>query len=839
MKIPQLHSTGSAVLATVAANLALLALEVSANNRTYTLNSDFDLGALFNVNHDVANQLQLSGTASTFPVMWIANAGEDTVSKIDTNTGRELARYRTWFGPAGVTGHYGHLGAPWNGAAPSRTAVDRDGNVYVANRQFGVGVARPVSVVKILATGGIDRNGNGVIDTSSDLNGNGRIENPSNNGSAEILPLVDSNNNKRIDPNEIQDERIAWVVEVGPDNGLGRSLSIAPNGNLWLGLFNSRTYYELNPNTGAVVSGPHTTTDTAGRTHTPYGSLVDSNNILWGASLSSSLLRMDTTAPTNRQNFVHSGGNYGIALGNGHVYLASAGSPYLDFNPATGTFFNPGRSISALGISVDSAGNIVVSGSTVSGSYRGASKLRPDGSVIWSAAAQGGTTEERGCIVDSNGDVWTVNRPQSSVSKYRSSDGALLGAFPVGDQPYTYSDATGLSVQQSNPTGTWTIVHDTGSAGMAQGTIAWVADVPSGGSLAVRVRAADTVAGLAAANYVSVTNGAQVGGGIAGRFWEVQVSLNGTWSGNTLNTPILYELTISNNSAPTVNCPAPVVAQCPGTQTLAFSAADADGDALTYTISVGGAPVQTGNVTGPINFSHNFASGVHAVTIAVSDGQRTTSCTTTVSVTSDTTAPVIACPPSITIATAAGRCDAVATYAATATDNCGSVTLAYSIPSGSVFPKGVTTVIVTATDGANNVATCTFTVTVNDVQAPVGTCVPTTNPSGNNVPAAGNNPRSGQNPDGFYQLLGSDNCDAPGALALYVKDSGSNYVAGPFAHGTRVKITQAPGGNPTTQPMAGVVPWHIRLRGDALLVVRDSSGNESVAAACLVPPAPR
>jgi hypothetical protein len=39
--------------------------------------------------------------------------------------------------------------------------------------------------------------------------------------------------------------------------------------------------------------------------------------------------------------------------------------------------------------------------------------------------------------------------------------------------------------------------------------------------------------------------------------------------------------------------------------------------------------------------------------------------------------------------------------------------------------------------------------------------------------------------------------------------------------------------------MAGVVPWHIRLRGDALLVVRDSSGNESVVASCLVPPAPR
>jgi hypothetical protein len=51
---------------------------------------------------------------STFPFAWIANSGEGTVSKIDTQTGVEVARYRT--GP--------------NGAAdsPSRTAVDADGD---------------------------------------------------------------------------------------------------------------------------------------------------------------------------------------------------------------------------------------------------------------------------------------------------------------------------------------------------------------------------------------------------------------------------------------------------------------------------------------------------------------------------------------------------------------------------------------------------------------------------------------------------------------------------------------------------------------------------------------
>jgi hypothetical protein len=78
-------------------SLVLEAAGFIGPNKTYTTDADFDLGVLFNVNHDApnSNQLQLNTELTTFPVMWIANAAEDTVSKIDTNTGKELARYRT------------------------------------------------------------------------------------------------------------------------------------------------------------------------------------------------------------------------------------------------------------------------------------------------------------------------------------------------------------------------------------------------------------------------------------------------------------------------------------------------------------------------------------------------------------------------------------------------------------------------------------------------------------------------------------------------------------------------------------------------------------------------
>ena len=49
------------------------------------------------------------------PFIWIANSGENTVSKLSTRTGEEVGRYKV-------------------GANPSRTSVDLDGNVFVASR---------------------------------------------------------------------------------------------------------------------------------------------------------------------------------------------------------------------------------------------------------------------------------------------------------------------------------------------------------------------------------------------------------------------------------------------------------------------------------------------------------------------------------------------------------------------------------------------------------------------------------------------------------------------------------------------------------------------------------
>ena len=499
---------------------------------TFTLDTHFDQGVLSGVNHDApnSNQLQLNVVGTTFPVLWIANAGEDTVSKFDTVNNRELARYRTWFGPAGQPGHVNHLNDAFNGPAPSRTAVDIQGNAYVLNRHFES--TRTPVLIKILSEGGIDRNGNGVIDTSADGNSDGII------GGVEIKNLADTNGNGIIDDSEIQDERIAWAVRVGANNDLGRSLCIGTDGHLWVGMYNGRRYFKVSSVDGSILAGPVSTGSL-----TPYGCLIDANGTLWSASLSGLLGKI--TGTQNSSGFVFSSfnsgrQNYGIALGNNQVYLGDlAGARYQQFNPATNAFTLPGQgaAFAATGISVDGSGNILT-GPYLSG---GVTKYSPAGAVIWTRPTQF-NSETRGVIIDQDNNVWQVSRTGNRLMKYRGSDGAPLGVFPIGNQPYTYSDASGFAARNiTTSTGTWNVVVNGGAAGTPWGKISWTESLPAGSSVQVTARAANVQADLPLQPFMPVVNGAQFA--LAGQFIEVQTRLNAGAGGQS---PVLFDLTVAS-----------------------------------------------------------------------------------------------------------------------------------------------------------------------------------------------------------------------------------------------------------------------------------------------------
>jgi hypothetical protein len=119
-----------------------------------------------------------------------------------------------------------------------------------------------------------------------------------------------------------------------------------------------------------------------------------------------------------------------------------------------------------------------------------------------------------------------------------------------------------------------------------------------------------------------------------------------------------------------------------------------------------------------------FLKGATAVNCSVTDpcGNQL-SCSFTVTV-NDTQAPTISCPANVVTSTDPNQCSAVVTYSnATASDNCAGVgTPACAPPSGSTFAKGTTTVSCSVSDASGNSASCSFTVTVNDTQAPAITC---------------------------------------------------------------------------------------------------------------------
>jgi hypothetical protein len=174
-----------------------------------------------------------------------------------------------------------------------------------------------------------------------------------------------------------------------------------------------------------------------------------------------------------------------------------------------------------------------------------------------------------------------------------------------------------------------------------------------------------------------------------------------------------------------VDATVPVVVACPSNISLntgAACTAVATRFAPTVTDNCSGAMISQ---TAGLASGSAFPLGVSTITYTATDGAGNIStCSFTVTVVDATVPDVVACPSNISLNTGAA-CTAVATwFAPTVTDNCSGAMISQTagLASGSAFPLGVSTITYTATDGAGNISTCSFTVTVNDVTAPAIAC---------------------------------------------------------------------------------------------------------------------
>jgi hypothetical protein len=215
-----------------------------------------------------------------------------------------------------------------------------------------------------------------------------------------------------------------------------------------------------------------------------------------------------------------------------------------------------------------------------------------------------------------------------------------------------------------------------------------------------------------------------------------------------------------------------------------------------------------------------YAKGNTNVTLTVTDNSAASaSCTAVVTVVDDEP-PSITCPAPQTLE-CTGPGGAVATYSASATDNCDAVTPNCVPPSGSTFPIGTTLLTCNAADTSANSASCSSSVSVVDTTAPVVACEQGVNPSGKNVPTSNNS-------DGFYKVSASDICSTP------VIKLGSFTLAS----GETIKITQTRGKSGVRLVGTAGTPQirHFQVGpNDAVVTATDGSGNQT-SITCPVPP---
>jgi streptogramin lyase len=525
--------------AILAAAVVLAAVGADAQTRTWTTTADFSTGTLVNTSATrVPDALVLGPTAvSQTHVVWSTNYLYGYIVRMDSLTGKQTGRYDsalvTLNGAAtGARPAQEYCDFASTGNCPGRVAVDANGDVWIINRAFG----HQGTVTKFSGDVShcIDRNNNGVIDTSFDKNGDGLID--VNPASGEYFGQ--------------NDECIITTIPVGPVNVWPRGVAVDKNGKVWVSTFNDGKVYRYNPNDPVALEA----TVTVG--NNPY-SLATGGDYLFVSNASGGGAKRVNVTTLAVNNLAACPGTYGVVADPGGSvawlggYFTGTGFYKADFAANTCTLINTGTQVTAM--TLDLAGNVWAAG------YNAATvhKVSPAGVLLGSYPSGGASPH--GLSVDFQGNVWVVNDGSATMAKLNPNTGALIGNYTLGGPgvanptPYLYSDFTGVQIDRQAPyarLGTWSNVFDGGAAKIPWSKLLWNAEaagsIPAQTSAVFSVRASDTVAGLSASAYLPATNGAALSG-VVGRYVQVQAKV----SGPGFVTPTLSDVTVAGPCAGT------------------------------------------------------------------------------------------------------------------------------------------------------------------------------------------------------------------------------------------------------------------------------------------------
>jgi streptogramin lyase len=476
--------------------------------------------------------------------VWIANDDEGTVSRLDIDTGEEIGRY-----PAIRAGRNGQID-------PSRTAIDFRGDCWVANRYRGTG--QPGSVTKIASheRDCVDRNDNGEIDTSRDLNGNGIIE-------LDTAEYLDG-----------EDECVLFTVQVGDGESIPRALAIAPDGsgnsiggNAWVGLnyggsnHGRRRAVELDGRDGRVLREVPLDLNPYGAIASKYLGKVWFVNASWQSGLPDnppSIQSVSFSSGVVGPRYVIENpdggctGAYGLTVDpEGRIWVAGHGCHYaFRFDPATETWMSVGTDDSAgnsRGLVAGADGNIWIAHSN--GCDRGhcgtVTRFNGEDPTDWEIYYLPAGNHSIGVDLDVNGRVWVVNKNTSSASRIDPITG-IIDEFPTGQGPYTYSDFTGHSLYLQFPLGFYRTVAE-GCRSAIWHNLSLDALIPENTAVEVRVRSAEEEIDLAQAEWFgpwigSASLNEEPGPVPQGRFLEVELSLRNMRTDT--NGPRVYGLDV-------------------------------------------------------------------------------------------------------------------------------------------------------------------------------------------------------------------------------------------------------------------------------------------------------
>jgi DNA-binding beta-propeller fold protein YncE len=530
-------------------------------------------------------QLQLPPPPPVFDFIWIALSVRGTIVKVNTETGKILGEY---------------LSAPdGRSRNPSRTTVDLNGNVWVVNRDESSpvdGIPKG-SVVHIGLQEHkennqcVDRNGNGVIDTSTGL---GDVKLWPNPGGVDDRGGVSS----------AEDECIIHYVRMnGANPGFGGTVAVNLDNNVWVGGLANRKHDLIDGKTGIILKS--ISPDCGG-----YGGLVDGNGVLWSASSSirapnHKLLRYDPSVD-HPDCLDLPGVSYGLGIDmRGNIWHTHREDNKISKISSTGTILRTIETGGAgpNGVAVTHEDNNVWVANRNSNNV-----TRLDNNAILIKTISVGS-EPTGVAVDPAGKVWVTNLGSNSAMRINPATNQvdLTVDFGTGAGPYNYSDMTGTALRTVARSGFWTVIFDSQAADTQWRKICWTSSEPADSKIEVTVRSSNSASSLPVST-TSVSNCIDFGSlGIEGQFIQVQVKLTRNQNGDS---PIVNDVEIFANEPPVVNAGPDKTVHVKSKGTLDGSVTDPDGDTTTCQWTV---------ISKPTNSQASFSDPRTAVTLFIPD----------------------------------------------------------------------------------------------------------------------------------------------------------------------------------------------------------------------------